>query len=89
MEFTKIVKTDLGSPHQELSNSSPFGFFRKLILCVRALGVQSSCTLGRELFPPPWNQVNLIFEKSGQPLFWSPHFKNGAQTKLKIKNPEI
>ena len=44
MEFTKIVKTDLGSPHQELSNSSPFGFFRKLILCVRALGVQSSCT---------------------------------------------
>ena len=31
-------------------------------------------------FFSPWNQVDLIFEKSGQPLYWVLEFQIGAQT---------
>ena len=35
--------------------------------------------LDRELFFPPWNQVDLIFEKSGQPFYGALEFQIGAQ----------
>ena len=43
----------------------------------------------RELFFPPWNQVDLIFEKLGQPFFGPHILKSGPRTKIKIKNHKI
>ena len=30
-------------------------------------------------FFPPWHQVDLNFEKSGQSFYWALEFQNGAQ----------
>ena len=39
-------------------------------------------------FFPPWNQVDLIFEKSGQPFYWALEFQIGAQKEIKRKKKE-
>ena len=36
-------------------------------------------------FFPPSNQVDLIFEKSGQLFYWALEFQIGAQTEIKTK----
>ena len=36
-------------------------------------------------FFPPWNQVDLVFEKSGQPFYWALEFQIGAQKEIKTK----
>ena len=41
-----------------------------------------------ELFSP-WNQVNLILEKSGQPFYWAQRFNTWAKDKIKFWDVKI
>ena len=53
----------------------PFGFGAMFVWSDCILPSSYRRLLG-ELFSP-WNQVDLIFEKSGQPFYWALEFQTG------------
>ena len=71
MNFTKIVKTDLDSPCQELSNSGlgiflVISIFRRSIFCVRLQGIQFSRSRKGHQDPRPDNVCIYVHMYSSQ-----------------------